>query len=60
VKREKGLLLPEYRLPTEAEWEYAALGLNEAREYNNYRGKKNTHGQALRPDHQNEKMKEIS
>ena len=40
VKREKGLLLPEYRLPTEAEWEYAALGLNEAREYNNYRGKK--------------------
>ena len=40
VKREKGLLLPEYRLPTEAEWEYAALGLNESREYNNYRGKK--------------------
>ena len=40
VKREKGLLFPEYRLPTEAEWEYAALGLNEDREYNNYRGKK--------------------
>ena len=37
---EKGILLPAYRLPTETEWEYAALGLEELRNANLYRGKK--------------------
>ncbi|MDB0043451.1 gliding motility lipoprotein GldJ [Flavobacteriaceae bacterium] len=38
--RESGILLPEYRLPTETEWEYAALALSEISKENLYRGKK--------------------
>jgi len=40
AQRSAGILLPEYRLPTEAEWEDAAAADVGQREYNIYKGQK--------------------
>ena len=40
ASRESGLITPKYRLPSESEWEYAALALGENRDFNMHRGRK--------------------
>lgn len=40
LQRKDGVFLPEYRLPTESEWEYAALGLDGIRVNNSRKGRK--------------------
>ncbi len=40
AQRTSGIILPEYRLPTETEWEYAAVAIVGNREYNMYSGQK--------------------
>ena len=40
ITQEDGILQQKFRLPTEAEWEFAAKAVSENREYNNIRGRK--------------------
>ena len=40
AQKTSGIVLPEYRLPTEAEWEYAAAADVGQREFNIYKGQK--------------------